>query len=251
MRGGYGRRDYGYDYGYNDYGEKIGSDDSEEGKIFLNPQSWAVLAKIADQTTLERVMDSVENKLSCAYGYMQCAPSYTKGSDKLGRVSYFRPGLVENGAVYNHGVAFKIAADCMLGRGDTAYKSFKMISYDNPKNPNNGVEPYAVSNMYMGPENPHIAGYAPMSWVTGTAGWLYRCVSEYICGVKPTFKGLRIEPCLPSGWSGTKVTRKYRGETYTITFVQTGKRKLVCDGVETGVLPLSGSGAKHEVVCEY
>lgn len=243
----HGRVEGHYIYGINDKGDKIGA----EERTFLNPQSWAVLANLTDKAELEKCMDTVEKELRCDFGYVQCYPSFDKGSLDIGRVSYFKKGLVENGAVYNHGVAFKIAADCMLGRGDTAYKSFKMISYDNPKNSNNGVEPYAVSNMYMGPENPHIAGYAPMSWVTGTAGWLYRCVSEYICGVKPTFKGLRIEPCLPSGWSGTKVTRKYRGETYTITFVQTGNRKLVCDGVETEVLPLAGSGAKHEVVCEY
>ena len=210
-----------------------------------------MLANLTDKAELEKCMDTVEKELRCDYGYVQCYPSFDKGSLDIGRVSYFKKGLVENGAVYNHGVAFKIAADCMLGRGDVAYKSFKMISYDNPKNPDNGVEPYAVSNMYMGPENPHIAGYAPMSWVTGTAGWLYRCVSEYICGVKPTFKGLRVEPCLPSGWNGTKVTRKYRGETYEITFVETGKRKLVCDGTETEILPLTGKGAIHKVVCEY
>ena len=247
---------YGYDgkhllYGYNDYDEKIGSDENEYAKIYLNPQTWAVLADLTDKKNLEMLMDSVEERLSCDFGYMQCAPSYKQGTDKIGRVSYFKIGLIENGSVYNHGVAFKIMADCLLGRGDIAYETLKKISYDNPKNPDNGMEPYAISNMYIGPENPYLAGYAPMSWVTGTAGWLYRCITEYICGVRPAFDGLIVEPCMPQGWSGTKVTRVYRGETYEITFVQTGKRSLLCDGKAVNVLPITGKNATHTVICEY
>lgn len=140
-------------YGFNDYGEKIGTDDDEYAKIYLNPQTWAVLANLTDKKTLEVFMDSVEKRLVCDFGYMQCYPSYRKGTDKIGRVSYFQPGQVENGAVYNHGVAFKIVADCMLGRGDLAYETLKRIRFDNPKNPDNGMEPYAISNMYIGPES--------------------------------------------------------------------------------------------------
>lgn len=161
-------------YGYNDYDEKIGSDENEYAKIYLNPQTWAVLAELTEKNELKTFMNSVEERLSCDFGYVQCAPSYKQGTDKIGRVSYFKEGLIENGSVYNHGVAFKIVADCLLGQGDKAYETLKKISYDNPKNPNNGMEPYAISNMYIGPENPYLQGYAPMSWVTGTAGWLYR-----------------------------------------------------------------------------
>ena len=236
-----------YLYGINDQGEKIGA----EERIFLNPQTWAVLANMGDKAHLNAVMDEVEERLKCAFGYVQCAPSFEKGDPNIGRVSYFQKGLVENGAVYNHGVAFKIAADCMLGRGDYAYKSFKLISCDNPDNLNSGVEPYAVSNMYIGPENPYLAGYSPMSWVTGTAGWLYRCATEFICGVKPTIKGLKIQPCMPSGWSGLTLTRKFRGETYEIYFEESEKAELCCDGKVVEILPLDGVGSKHKVICKY
>lgn len=236
-----------YIYGISDTGERIGGGE----RIFLNPQTWAVLAKLDDADKLANSMNIVEEQLKCKYGYLQCYPSFTKGSDDIGRVSYFQPGLVENGAVYNHGVAFKIAADCMLGRGDLAYQSLKMISYDNPDNPNNGMEPYAVSNMYMGPENPYIAGYAPMSWITGTAGWLYRCITEYMCGIKPTVKGLKIEPCLPSSWDGFKVTRIFRGEKYEITYEKAQQSELICDGQKVDILPIQGQGKIHRVICRY
>ena len=240
-------------YGFNDYGEKIGSDFNDEAKIFLNPQTWAVLADLTDKTTLEKFMDAVENRLQCDYGYLQCYPSYTKGSEKIGRVSYFKPGLVENGAVYNHGVAFKIVADCILGRGNNAYETLRKIRFDNPKNPNNGMEPYAVSNMYMGPENKYIAGYAPMSWVTGTAGWLYRCITEYICGVKPQINGLEISPCFPSIWQECLVTRMFRNVKYNIHYVRSNKNRIFVNGEEFSgkTLPLGNLGDVFDVRVEF
>ena len=234
-------------YGINDYDEIIGGDE----RTFLNPQSWAVLADICDEKTLETVMDTVERELKCDFGYVQCAPCFDKGDDKIGRVSYFKKGLVENGAVYNHGVAFKIVADCKLGRADFAYNSFKSISCDNPKNPDSGVEPYAVSNMYIGPENEYAAGYAPMSWITGTAGWLYRCLSEFIFGIKPTFYGLKIQPCMSDSWTGAKAVRKFRGETYNIEYVRSDEKGLICDGKTVDILPLTGKNSVHNVICKY
>lgn len=249
---------YGYDgdhmiYGFNDYDEKIGAEENMEAKIFLNAQTWSVLAGIFDEEKLNELMDKVESRLKCDYGYVQNAPSFTKGNDKLGRVSYFKKGLIENGGVYNHGVAFKVVADCILGRGDIAYNTFKMMSYDNPKNVNNGVEPYAVSNMYIGPENEFLSGYAPMSWVTGTAGWVYRFLTEYMCGIRPCKEGLMVKPCFPSHWQGAKVIRKFRGATYEINYVKSEKYMLNIDGKEiTGnVIPIQNDNKTHVVKVEY
>ena len=241
----HGRYDGRFKYGINDYGEDVGGKD----RMFLNPQTWAVLAGIGDEKSLNEVMNKVEENLKCKFGYVQCSPSYTQGDEHIGRVSYFKPGLVENGAVYNHGVAFKIVADCMLKKGDSAYKTLKLISCDNPDNPDSGVEPYAVTNMYIGPEDSTNAGYAPTSWITGTAGWIYRCISEFICGIKPTVRGLKIEPCFPSGWTEVKATRLFRGGKYDITYKKTGERKLFCDGVEVEILPIGKK--EYRVLCTY
>ena len=243
----YGKANGRYVYGFNDDGDVIGG----EERIFLNPQTWSVLAGIGSRDAREKIMDVVENELKCDYGYVQCRPSFPRGDDSIGRVSYFQPGLVENGAVYNHGVAFKIAADCLLGRADAAYKTLKAISYDNPLNANNGVEPYAVSNMYMGPENEYIAGYAPMSWITGTAGWLYRCVTEFMCGIKPTADGLEISPCLPAEFDGATVKRVFRGEVYEILYEKSDKKEVICDKQVVKKLPLTGKGSVHKVLCRY
>lgn len=245
---------YGFDkdhyiYGITDHGEKVGAYESPEAKITLNPQTWAVLAEVAEEKRLNAVMDTVEGKLKCAFGYVQCAPSYTKGTDHIGRATYFMPGLVENGSVYNHGVTFKIVADCKLGRGENAYRSFKMISYDNPENPDSGVEPYAVSNMYIGPENPYRAGEAPMSWVTGSAGWLYRALSEYILGVRADFDGLEISPALPDGWENLCVKRRFRGADYEIAYRRGEKAGMTLNGkrIEGNKIPLCKAGTVNSV----
>lgn len=240
-------------YGYNDYDEKIGSKESEYAKIYLNPQAWATLAGIADEKTLNKALDIAEERLGCDYGYVVCAPAYGRGDDKVGRVSYACQGITENGSVYNHGVAFKIVADCLLNRGENAYKTFKMISYDNPKNANNGVEPYAFSNMYVGPENPYFKGFAPMAWVTGTAGWLYRALTEFICGVRPVKDGLLVAPCFPSHWNTARVKRIFRGGRYEINFIRSSDTKVVFDGEEIkgNVLPVGKNGETHEVTVYF
>ncbi len=249
----YGWEDGYLIYGYNDYDEKIGSKESEYAKIYLNPQAWAALADLADEKTLNKALDIAEERLGCDYGYVVCAPAYGKGDDNVGRVSYGCKGITENGSVYNHGVAFKIVADCVLGRGDNAYKTFKMISYDNPKNPDNGVEPYAVSNMYVGPENPYFKGFAPMAWVTGTAGWLYRALTEYICGVRAVKGGLLVKPCFPSHWNEASVKRVFQGGMYEIKLVRSDEEKVIFDGetLSSNVLPVGKKGEIHNVTVYF
>ncbi len=244
---------HGYDkdhyfHGYNDDGKRVGTYDSQGAKFYLNMQTWAVLAGIEAGDSGHKLMDRVEEELHCPYGYVQCAPSYTKGDATIGRTTYFVPGCVENGSVYNHGVTFKIAADCVLGRGELAYRSIREIMADNPELYDCGVEPYAMTNMYIGPENPYCAKSAPCSWITGTAGWMYRCITEYLLGVQASFTGLRLVPCIPEELDGTKVSRLYRGATYNIT-IHKGGYRLLCDGQEIkgNTLPIFPADTEHTV----
>ena len=239
-------------YGINDWDEKVGSEESKEAKIYLNPQTWAVLADILDRDGCEKIMKTVEDELKCDYGYVQCSPAYSEKDEHIGRVAYFIPGGYENGSVYNHGVAFKIAADCKMGKNDLAFNTLKMISFDNPQNPNSGVEPYVVTNMYLGPQESFRSGYAPCSWITGTAGWLYRNITESILGISAEFNGLKISPCLPSHWNTAEITRIYRGAIYNITIRRTGEKRIVVDGKEFdgNVIPIFPRDTVHTVVYE-
>ena len=245
----YGWEEDHFIYGFTDWGEKVGSDDCAEGKIYLNPQTWAVLADIFDPIACEKLMNTVEHRLHCDYGYVQCAPSYTRLDEHIGRATGFVPGSVENGSVYNHGVAFKIAADCKLGRAEDAYRSLREILPDNPVLAESGVEPYAVTNMYLGPENPYEAKFAPCSWITGTAGWIYRCVTEFIFGIRAEYQGLCVMPCLPQKLDRVKVCRVFRGADYHISISHGGPARMLCDGVEIEgpILPVFEPGTVHRV----
>ena len=251
----YGVEDGRFIYGYNDKGDKIGSKESKQAKMYLNPQTWAILSGIVKGADADKLMEKVDEVLKCDFGYQQCYPSYSHGDDDIGRASYFVEGLVENGGVYNHGVAFKIASDCMRCNGDDAYKTLKMMYYNNPDNPNNGVEPYMVSNMYIGEECPYeqMRGYAPMSGNTGTAPWVYMDMTEYILGVKADFNGLKIEPCLPKNWDKVKIKRIFRDNEYNIEFQRSDKDVIVFDGKELkcNILPTGKKGEKHNVMVYY
>lgn len=238
-------------YGITDWGEKVGSADNDEAQIYLNAQTWAVLADILDDEGSRKIMQTVEDKLKCSFGYRQCYPPYSHADEHIGRMSYFVPGGFENGSVYNHGVAFKIAADCKLRNNNIAYNSLKLIMQDNPQNEKSGVEPYVVSNMYLGPENPDRPGYAPYAWITGTAGWMYRDITEYIVGVSAEFDGLKIDPCIPDNWDNIEVSRIFRGVVYNITIKRGDKYGLNVDGKEMSgkVAPIFESGTTHTVIC--
>ena len=62
-------------------------------------------------------------------------------------------------------------------------------------------------------------GEAKNSWLTGTAAWNFVALSQYICGVRPEFDGLRVEPRLPSHVKKAELTRVFRGTTYHISVV--------------------------------
>ncbi len=242
-------------YGINDWGEKVGSYECVDGKSYLNTQTWAVLAGIVPEKQQHELMDYVERELCCDFGYVLVKPAHFVHDDHIGRATYFQKGCYENGSVYNHGCAFKLVADCYLKRGNEALKTLQLMLPTNPKNDSSvsGMEPYAISNMYLGPENEFRAGYAPLHWITGTCGWLFRGVVEYMLGVQAEYDGLKIDPSLPEAWKRATVHRTYRDCVYDITFIQNsynGKLSITVDGkaIEGNILPHFTDGAVHEVI---
>ena len=54
--------------GFTDYGEKYGTDDDEYNKIFLNPQSWAVLSRLPSAEKGNSCFENVKQYLFCDLG---------------------------------------------------------------------------------------------------------------------------------------------------------------------------------------
>jgi len=171
------------------------------------------------------LMNLVETKLKCDYGYKLVDTPCTSQNPDVGSVTYMVPGNCENAAVYCHGNAFKIVADCLLERSDEAFSSLKKILPENPLNPNSSVEPYAVTNQYLGPDNPHRKGEANGTWITGTAGWVYRAIVENILGITTDYNQLKVQPCLTKEWSKIKIHKVFKNEEYDILIERIGYKK--------------------------
>ena len=244
-----------YVYAFNDKGDPIGSPDNEEGSCQLNSQTWAVLAGIPDQGQLAKVLHHIDVTLDTPFGPALFAPPYTRYNADIGRITAFAPGTKENAAVFIHGAAFKIVMDYQLGRAEDAYRTIRQIL---PNAPDKDIdvyrtEPYVFPEYVVGPGNPRY-GEGAFTWLTGSADWFLVAVTQNLLGVRPTFEGLSIDPCLPPGWTKARIARRFRGTRYDIRIsnpggVSRGVREIRVDGrvLEAGVLPLFHDHGVHVV----
>ena len=240
--------------GYDDNSNPVGSHKEKEGQIYLNPQTWAVLTGIAKEEQAAQCLEAVDRYLDCRDGALTLYPPYTSYQPAIGRLTGFIPGIWENGAPYCHGGMFKVVTDFACGRPDKGWETLLKILPDSMENPSShsGCEPYVFTNMYLGPENPR-AGETSFGWVTGTAGWAQRAVSEYLCGFKPGYDSFKILPSLPNHFEQLEFTRQFRGASYHIEYFW-GKEEITVDGVSLpwgSVLPIAAEGTvcTIRVVC--
>jgi cellobiose phosphorylase len=208
--------------GWSDFGYPVGSSANKEGRIYLNTQTWAVLTGIAQGERKDLCLQAIDQMLESDHGSLTLWPPYTAADENVGRVTMLLPGMYENGTPYCHGTAFKIVTDIIAGRPDHALRSWRKVMPDNPLHPSilSGCEPYAFTNQYLGPANGR-AGDSISGWITGTAGWMFRAVIEYFCGIKPGYHGFTVEPCLPTEWQTVQVTRTLRGTMHDIQIQRT------------------------------
>ncbi len=244
-----------YDY----YGRKIGSNENEEGKIFIESNGWCTMAGIGKEEGLcERALDSVKERLDSKYGIVLNNPAFTKYYIEYGEISSYPQGYKENAGVFCHNNPWIIIGETVIGRGDQAWEYFRKIcpSYLEEISELHKTEPYVYAQMVAG-KDAFKPGEAKNSWLTGTASWNFYAISQFILGIKPDYDGLMIDPCIPKEWDGFEVTRKFRGVTYNIkvvnkNHVNMGIAKVTVDGKEqsSNVLPIYAAGETHSVVVE-
>jgi len=240
--------------GFTDEGKPFGSSSNREGKIYLNPQAWAILSGVLPRDRKKALLKSIDEILEGDHGLALFYPAYTRTDSKIGRITAFARGTKENAAIFCHANTFMIAADCMLGRGDIAYRRLRKIMPCKQDPDLYKAEPYVYAEYLIGPEHPYEAGRGAYTWVTGTAGWSFLVATEYMLGVKPEFNGLKIDPCLPSSWRRCSITRPFRGAVYDIVIenphgVQKGVKELYVDGrkINGNLIHPHGDGKTHAV----
>ena len=230
---------------FGDNDRKIGSKENKYGKIFINTQSWPVIANMPDKDRLISSLNSVKTHLDSEFGPKICSPAFKDIDPKIGLITRCTPGKKENGAVFNHTTTWLIQAECMLGRGNQAFEYYKKLL---PNKIDPGIyhaEPYVYSQ-YITSDEHEKGGKASHSWQTGTAAWMYRISFDYVLGIRPTYKGLLIDPVIPSEWKSFKVERIYRKTKYIIEIenpsgIERGLKSITVDGaeIEGNTLPIS------------
>ncbi|HVN75529.1 MAG TPA: hypothetical protein VMT19_04375 [Thermoanaerobaculaceae bacterium] len=198
-----------------DDGTPLGSASNARGKIFLNAQTWAILADVASPERAARCMAAVKEHLVTDAGSLLLAPAFDEPIPEIGYITRYAPGLRENGGVYTHAATWAIAAACKVRDHELVGRLLAAINPSLKDPERYWAEPYVLPGNVDGPASPH-HGRAGWTWYTGSAAWLHRVVCEWVLGVRPEWGGLRLDPCLPPGWTSAEMTRPYRGATYHI-----------------------------------
>ncbi len=241
---------------YDFYGNKIGSNENEEGKIFIESQGWCTMAGIGlEEGLCDKAIDSVERMMDCEHGIVLNNPAYTTYHVEMGEISSYPEGYKENAGIFCHNNPWVIIGMTVAGRGNDAWEHYTKIlpSYVEEKHQTlHKVEPYVNCQMVAG-KDAFKPGEGKNSWLTGTAAWMWLTVSQYILGIQPDYEGLAIRPCLPSTADEYTVRRRFRDAEYTITVKnpdgrQTGITSMTVDGqpVSGNVIPYSEGS--HTVV---
>jgi cellobiose phosphorylase len=241
---------------YDDFGNKVGSKECEEGKIFIETQGFCVLAGIGLQDGLAlRALDSVRKHLATEHGIVLQQPAYSRYYLNLGEISSYPPGYKENAGIFCHNNPWVIIAETRVGNGDAAHDYYSRINPSARERISevHRCEPYVYPQMIAGKDAPSF-GEAKNSWLTGTAAWNFYAITQWILGIRPAYDGLEIEPVIPKSWAGFKAVRRFRGVTYNIEVKRAGEGNrvsLVVDGVAVAgkTVPLPPAG-RAEVLIE-
>ncbi|MBX3058041.1 MAG: glycosyl transferase [Anaerolineae bacterium] len=241
---------------YDFYSNPVGSQECEEGKIFIEPQGMCVMAGIglADGKA-EQALAAVAEHLATPHGIVLQQPAYSQYYLHLGEISSYPPGYKENAGIFCHTNPWVMIAETAVGHGEQALDYYLRI---NPSareviSEVHRCEPYVYAQMIAGKDAP-THGEAKNSWLTGTAAWNYVAITQWILGIRPSYNGLLIDPCIPQEWNGFTAIRHFRNMIYHITVenpthVCQGVKSMTVDGtaVSGHIVPVFADGRTHQV----
>jgi cyclic beta-1,2-glucan synthetase len=251
-----------YRRAYFDDGTPLGSALNPECQIDSISQSWSILSSAGTNERSVLAMANADRRLvrqsSFVTGHLQMTkdkgpmtnegaggliqlldPPFDKSNLDPGYIKGYVPGVRENGGQYTHGAIWMVMAFAAMGDSKRAWELFRLINpithADTPETAAlYRVEPYVVSaDVYAVP--PH-TGRGGWTWYTGSAGWMYRLITESLLGLRLDVDKLRFAPCFPPGWSSFKIHYRYRETFYHVTLSNGGGgsivKRVVVDGNE-------------------
>jgi cyclic beta-1,2-glucan synthetase len=248
-----------YRRAYFDNGEPLGSRLNSECQIDSLPQSWSVISGAGNPQRARQAMQAVDEHL--VRGEQKLIqlfdPPFDKSDLHPGYIKGYVPGVRENGGQYTHAAVWTVMAFALLGDHDRAWQ---LVGLLNPVNHATTpattdiykVEPYVIAaDVYAVP--PH-TGRGGWTWYTGSAGWMYRLLTETLLGLNREGDRLRLTPRLPTSWTSCKVHYRYRQTPYHISISRAphdlpAEEQAALDGnpIADGSIPLVDDGREHSV----
>ena len=225
---------------YDDNGEAIGDENSQFGKLWLNPQSWTVMAGVGTWEQRQSAMGHVYETLKTDTGLRLIYPGFKTYPEVTDPFTGYNPGNGENGAIFCHANGWAVIAQALLGDGDKAWEYYELLA---PQKALERVglqtyraEPYAWASNIVGPENPK-HGWANVTHITGTAAWMDIAANQFLLGIRPKLTGVQIAPVMKSEWKEMQAERIYRGTRICMKVlnpngVTSGVAKITVDGTE-------------------
>jgi cellobiose phosphorylase len=242
-----------YARAFDDEGRAIGVASETRQRINLIPQSWSVIGEVAPPERSQRAMRAAHDLLDTPHGLSLLWPPYDGAEPRVNGTATYPPGAKENGGIFCHAAAWSIIAAAMEGDGDRAYEYYRqLLPLARQDVELAAVEPYVYCQNICGPAHPQF-GMGRNAWLTGAAAWTYVAATQWILGIRPTFRGLQVAPELPTAWPGYTARRRFRETWYEITVRRVGpgdRVELTVDGrsVDGDVVPLPPLGTERVVV---
>jgi cellobiose phosphorylase len=240
---------------YDDFGNKVGSSECDEGKIYIESNGFCVLAGIGlEDGKAASALAATREHLATPHGLVLLQPAYSKYYINLGEISSYPPGYKENASIFCHVNPWVMIAETRLGHGNEAHDYYTRINPSAREDISDAhrCEPYVYAQMIAGRDAPTF-GEAKNSWLTGTAAWNYFAITQSILGVRTTYDGLQIAPVIPTSWPGFTAKRIFRGVAYEIFIERKGvgnKIALTVDGepIESNIVPPPVDGRKQVLI---
>lgn len=202
-----------------DDGTPLGSRLSEACQIDAIAQSWSVISEVGDRQRSEQAMNKVWERLTDTNNNLSLlfTPPFDETANNPGYISYYPPGVRENGGQYTHAAAWTAWAYAKLGDSQRAWHLFDILNpiyqSDREERVNQyRVEPYvSAADIYSQGAKLRRGGW---TWYTGSAGWLYRVGIEALLGLRRESDLLYLDPIIPSRWDGFTIRYRYLDTMY-------------------------------------
>lgn len=216
--------------GFTESGERIGAAADPEASLWLNPQSFSVISRLADAGQAELAMTNVYVKLNTKYGVLLMDPPYHAHAFDGALAVIYNQGTKENSGIFSQSQGWLILAEALLGHGERAFAYFmeNAPAAQNDIAEIRRIEPYCYGQFTEGRASVH-HGRSHVHWLTGTASTVMVGCVEGILGLRPDLCGIKLSPSIPKEWKQFEMEKDFRGKHLHIVVENPDGRESGCE----------------------